>query len=82
LKALNEFLPKIVKPFNMNYYKIIDRFTIRNKFLFITGFLIFISASWYSFAKNDDSVFIILLTLFGGGVMCLGFRKSKENIQI
>jgi len=63
----------------MNYYKFIDRFTIRNKFLFITGFLIFTSTSWYSSAKNDNSILIILLTLFGGVVMCFGFRKPKEK---
>jgi hypothetical protein len=66
----------------MNYYKIIDRFTIRNKFLFITGFLIFTSISWYSAAKNDNSILVIFLTLLGGIIMCLGFRKPKEKTDI
>jgi hypothetical protein len=61
---------------------IIDRFTIRNKFLFITGFLIFTSVSWYSAAKHDDSNLIIFLTFFGGVIMCLGFRKPKEKTDI
>jgi len=61
---------------------IIDRFTIRNKFLFITGFLIFTSTSWYSSAKNDNSILIIFLILFGGLIMCLGFRKPKVKTDI
>ncbi len=58
---------------------IIERFTIRNKFLFIVGFLIFTSAAWYSNAKNDNSIPLLCLTIGGGIVMFLGFRKPKAK---
>ena len=61
---------------------ITDRFTIRNKFLFYTGFLIFIPTTFYSNAKNDNSYPILFLTILGCVLMFFGFRKPKEKTNI
>jgi len=61
---------------------ITDRFTIRNKFLFFTGFLIFTATAWYSAAKSDNSGLVIFLIFFGGVIMYLGVRKPKEKADI
>ena len=57
----------------------INRFQVRNKFLFFTGALIFFSAAFYSNAKNDNNNLFLFIEIFGGILMCLGFIKPKEK---
>jgi hypothetical protein len=56
-----------------------DRFIIRNKFLFFTGAAIFVASTVYSTAKNDNGMPILSVTILGIILMLFGFKKPKEK---
>jgi VIT1/CCC1 family predicted Fe2+/Mn2+ transporter len=56
-----------------------DRFVIRNKFFFFTGAAIFVASTYYSIAKNNNSMPMLSVTVVGIILMLFGFKKPKEK---